>query len=220
MPSFAFMKILESTPYRYDRGIRLLSRNRIDAVYTSIADKVASPGKRILDVGCGTANASIACARMGASVIGIDINAGMLEVARSKVKTAGMTRRIKFLEIGVAELQSYIEPSSIDACIFCLSFSELTENEQSYSLRAVLNLLKPGGMLIIADESAPTTAIRRFIHGLARAPQILIAYAVTQTSSHPIGDPTSLLDKTGFVKIKCDRIWSDSFMVLTAYRRE
>ena len=85
MSSFVFMRVLESAPERYDAGIRLLSGGRIEAVYDEIASKAAGPGRRILDIGCGTGGVTVACARRGADVVGIDINAGMLEVARSKI---------------------------------------------------------------------------------------------------------------------------------------
>ena len=32
MSSYVFMKVLESTPQRYDRGLRILSRGRIGAI--------------------------------------------------------------------------------------------------------------------------------------------------------------------------------------------
>ena len=84
MSSFVWMKVLESAPERYDRGIRMLSCGRIEAAYERIAALVAAPGKRILDIGCGTGGVSLACAARGAAVTGIDIDAGMLEVARRK----------------------------------------------------------------------------------------------------------------------------------------
>ena len=48
MSSFVWMKVLESTPRRYDRGIRMLSHGRIEQVYERIAALAAAPGKRIV----------------------------------------------------------------------------------------------------------------------------------------------------------------------------
>ena len=84
MSSFVWMKVLESAPERYDCGIRMLSGGRIAEAYERIAALVAAPGTRILDIGCGTGGVTLACAARGASAIGIDIDAGMLEVARTK----------------------------------------------------------------------------------------------------------------------------------------
>jgi demethylmenaquinone methyltransferase/2-methoxy-6-polyprenyl-1,4-benzoquinol methylase len=75
MSSFVWMKIPESGPKRYDRGIRMLSRGRIEeVVYERIAMMVAAPGKRILDIGYGTGGVSVACAARGTTVTAIDIN--------------------------------------------------------------------------------------------------------------------------------------------------
>jgi 2-polyprenyl-3-methyl-5-hydroxy-6-metoxy-1,4-benzoquinol methylase len=48
------------------------------------------PGARILDVGCGTGRHSIAFAKRGFRVTGLDLSPGMLEVARAKAGTAGV----------------------------------------------------------------------------------------------------------------------------------
>jgi ubiquinone/menaquinone biosynthesis C-methylase UbiE len=125
MSSFAFMKVLESSPNRYDRGIKILSRGRIAEVYLKIAEMVAAPGKRILDIGCGTGNVSLACADRGATVIGVDSNAEMLEIAKSKSKKGGLEDKVEWLELGVAEIADKINERSLDAAVSCLTFSEL-----------------------------------------------------------------------------------------------
>ena len=131
MSSSVFMKVLESAPYRYDRGIMMLTRGRIKEVYLKIAEMVARPENRVLDIGCGTGNVSLACAERGANVVGIDINAEMLEIARQKAKAAGLEERVEFLEVGVAELESRTTERELDAVVACLTFSELTPDEQT-----------------------------------------------------------------------------------------
>ena len=128
------MKVLESAPDRYDLGIRMLSRGRIDEAYGRIATLVAAPGKRILDIGCGTGGLSLACAARGAAVTGIDINAGMLEIARSK--PAPRQGSVSFLELGAAEIGDRFAEKSLDAVVSCLAMSELSPDEQDYVLRA------------------------------------------------------------------------------------
>jgi SAM-dependent methyltransferase len=56
---------------------------------TSIADVLVerahiAPGMKVLDVACGTGNASIAAAKSGARVTGLDFSPGLLAIARER----------------------------------------------------------------------------------------------------------------------------------------
>ncbi len=46
---------------------------------------------RVLDLGCGTGRHSVGLARLGYQVTGVDLSAGMLEVARQRAVQAGVT---------------------------------------------------------------------------------------------------------------------------------
>lgn len=217
MSTFAYMKVLESAPARYDRGIRILSRGRIESVYARIAKMVAAPGRRILDIGCGTGGVSLACATRGADVIGIDRSPGMLEVARSK-STSGVSGRVEWMELSAAEIGDRVPEESLDAAVACLSFSELSREEQRYVLEVVRSCLRPRGVLVIADEAVPSTRLRRIGYRLARLPVAGFAYALTQTRTHPLRDPTALVREAGFVDVESERLWSGSFVILRAGR--
>lgn len=217
MSSSVFMKVLESAPYRYDRGILMLTRGRIKGVYLDIAERVAAPGRRILDIGCGTGNVSLACAERGANVVGIDISAEMLEVAREKAKAARLEDRIEFLEIGVAEMAGRTAEGEFDAAVACLTFSELTPDEQDYASSAVRSRLKPGGILVIADEVLPERALNRLAHRLARLPVAASAYIFTQTTTRPLGGMTNRLQKAGFDHVTSDIAWS-GFAIIRGFK--
>ena len=208
MSSSVFMKVLESTPYRYDRGIMMLTRGRIKKAYLKIAEMTARPGNRVLDIGCGTGNVSLACAERGANVVGIDINAEMLEIARQKAKAAGLEERVEFLELGVAEVESRTTEGEFDAAVACLTFSELSPDEQTYALSMAHSRLKPGGVIVIADEALPKQTFDRMVHRLARLPIAASTYALTQTTTRPLGDTTAQLHDAGFEGVESTTIWS------------
>jgi ubiquinone/menaquinone biosynthesis C-methylase UbiE len=211
------MKVLESSPNRYDRGIKMLSRGRIKEVYLKIAEMVAAPGKRILDIGCGTGNVSLACAACGATVIGVDSNAEMLEVAKSKSKKVGLEDKVEWLELGVAEIAGRINERSLDAAVSCLTFSELTADEQTYTLSTAYSCLKPGGAIVIADEVVPEDSLNRFRHRLVSLPLVLVTYILTQTTTHPLRNLSPLLQKAGFANIGTTSMWS-TFVIIRAFR--
>lgn len=212
------MKILESTPERYDRGIQILSRGRMDEVYSEISNAVSTVGKLVLDIGCGTGNLSLSCAANGAFVIGIDINAGMLEIARKKLKKSEIRDRVEFREIGIAEIGKTFSDVSFDAVVSCLAFSELTEDEQKYTINTALSILKQGGILMIADETVPERTSRKLLYFLSHIPMKVLAYIWTQSTTRPLKNLEPMIEKAGFSDIVIKRIWNDSFIIIKAKR--
>lgn len=212
MSSFVWMKFLESVPERYDRGIRMLTRGRIGEVYERIAHSVAAPGKRILDIGCGTGGVSFACAARGALVTGIDLDPGMLEVAR--VKPGPAAGSVEFVELGAAEIGDRFAKDSLDAVVACLAMSELSEVEQDYALRAAYSCLVPGGVIVIADETVPETGLARLAWRLGRLPVAALTYLLTQATTRPVRDLAERIRAAGFSGVREERMWSGSFVLV------
>jgi ubiquinone/menaquinone biosynthesis C-methylase UbiE len=212
MSSFVWMKILESAPQRYDLGLRILSRGRIGQVYDHIAALVAAPGRKILDIGCGTGGLTLACAARGADVTGIDIDTGMLEAARAK--PAPKAGRATFLELGAAEIEDRFGEESFDAATACLVMSEISPEEQDYVLRVVFSRLAPGGMMVIGDETSPEGRIARLIYFLWRLPLVAVTYLLTQATTRPVGDLARRLRQAGFSDVEEERMWSGAFAIV------
>jgi demethylmenaquinone methyltransferase/2-methoxy-6-polyprenyl-1,4-benzoquinol methylase len=213
MSSYVFMRVLESSARRYDRGIRLLSHGRIDEVYESLAVMVARPGIRILDVGCGTGGVAVACAVRGAEVVGIDRNADMLEVARSKTLPFGAKGTVEWLQLSAAEIEDRFEPSSFDAITACLVFSELSPDERAYTLAICQTRLRPGGDLVLADEVVPASAARRFLHHLGRMPIAALTYLLTQTTTRAVRGLAEAVRAAGYVDVDEQLPWADFAIV-------
>ncbi len=213
MSSYVYMKVLESTPQRYDRGIRMLSRGTIDEVYRRLAELVAEPGGRVLDVGCGTGGVAIACAARGADVVGIDINNGMLEVARAKAAGAPTGGRIEWLELGALEIEDRFPARAFDGAASCLLFSELTDDEQSYVLGKLISRVRPGGTVAIADEVAPEGTAARVWWRVRRAPLVAATWLLSQTSTRPVAGLEQRMREAGFVDLHVDRMAGD-FVVI------
>lgn len=216
MSSFVWMKVLESAPERYDRGIRMLSGGHIEAVYDRVAALAAAPGKRVLDMGCGTGGVALACAARGANVTGIDIDAGMLEIARTKrVPAEG---HVEFIELGVAEIEDRFAVGSFDAVVSCLAMSELSPEEQAYALQTAFSRLIPGGVIVIADEAWPAAFVPRLVHRLKRMPIAAMTYLLTQTTTHPVEDLSKLIQGAGFSRVKEEGGVYESFVIVSGVK--
>jgi len=213
------MKVLESAPRRYDRGMGLLSLGRMERIYHAIADEVAAPGRRILDLGCGTGGVALACAGRGATVVGIDENPEMLEIARAKSSPAGAPP-VEWRELGAAEIEDAFAPSSFDAVTASLVLSELSPLECGYVLRTVHSRLKPGGVLAVADEAVPAGSLHRLLWRMGRFPLACLTYLLTQTTTRALADPAGLVSAAGFAGIRERRLGWGEVVLVTARREE
>ncbi|GHT87813.1 ubiquinone biosynthesis protein UbiE [Spirochaetia bacterium] len=70
----------------YDSWYNTVLGAFVDTLETECAFSLLQPkrGMRVLDAGCGTGNFTIKLAKMGVSVVGIDISSSMLQLAEEK----------------------------------------------------------------------------------------------------------------------------------------
>jgi len=101
----------------------------------------------VLDVGCGTgAAARFAAEKLGAAgrVIGVYVNAGMLEVARSLPRAEGAA--IEWREGSAYDLP--LENESVDVVLCAQTLQFLTDRPAA--LAEMYRVLKPGGRLFLS----------------------------------------------------------------------
>jgi ubiquinone/menaquinone biosynthesis C-methylase UbiE len=199
MSTYVLMRILESAPRRYELSIRLLTLGRLEKAYDRLSSHI-EPGQQVLDLGCGTGALTLRAAQRGAKVKGIDINAQMIEIAGRRVHEAGLTEAVDLVETGVAELDGE-EAQRYDAVMSGLCFSELSEDEVTYTLKEVARILRPGGLLLIADEIKPQGLVKRLIHSLIRVPLAALTYVITQQTTHPTSNLSERLTDAGLLVV-------------------
>ncbi|MFW6363844.1 MAG: class I SAM-dependent methyltransferase [Spirochaeta sp.] len=95
-----------TSPYSYPALYACQHREQLQDLpfYTAAA---AETGPRILELGCGTGRLSIPLAEAGFSVVGVDLDARMLEYAdscRSRLPVS-VRRRLRFVQMDVCNLQ-------------------------------------------------------------------------------------------------------------------
>jgi demethylmenaquinone methyltransferase/2-methoxy-6-polyprenyl-1,4-benzoquinol methylase len=218
MSTYVLMKILESASSRYDRGIRLLTLGRLDKVYDRLASYIKD-GQRVLDIGCGTGALTFRAVQKGARVKGIDVNPQMLEIAQKRAVQAGFAQNVELVEMGVAELEAE-EAESYDVVMSGLCFSELTEDELTYTLKEVVRVLKPEGLLLVADEARSGSALMMVLNWIMRLPLVIITYAITQTTTSAVKDLPDKVQTAG-LSVKSIRLSKmQNFIELVAMRPE
>jgi ubiquinone/menaquinone biosynthesis C-methylase UbiE len=170
--SYVYMKVLESAPARYDRGMHILTLGRLARVQRDIAAwltgrsaaelPIGAPsahaaGPRVLDLGCGTGALAVRLARRGCQVTGIDVSPAMLAQAARRAADEGLGDRLTLRELGIAELDTAFPDAAFDAVTATLLFSELSPDEREYALAQAHRVLVPGERLLVADEVRPTS---------------------------------------------------------------
>jgi ubiquinone/menaquinone biosynthesis C-methylase UbiE len=127
-------------------------RYLVPAIFAAMAERLldvagVGKGERVLDVGCGTGIvARRAAARVGARgrVAGLDLNEGMLRVARRA--GAGLTPAVDWRQGDAAALPFADGSFDLVTCQQVLQFV----GERSAALRELRRVLAPGGRAAIA----------------------------------------------------------------------
>lgn len=149
------MRAIEFTPAAghsaltpiYDVALRVLTRER--RWRSSLLDQIDPRiGNAILDVGCGTGTLAIMLKQRapGARVVGIDPDPAVLAIAEAKARRAGVE-----IEWHRGFAQDLGALGRFDHVISSLVFHQVSPEGKSEGLRAMFEVLQPGGAVHVAD---------------------------------------------------------------------
>jgi ubiquinone/menaquinone biosynthesis C-methylase UbiE len=143
----------------YDYIVAPLSRLRRDVVAVS----GARPGQTVLDVACGTGEQTLAFARAGCSVVGVDLSADMLARARAK---AAPGASVQFLYHDASSLP--FDGESFDVVTISLALHDMPLAVARDVLAEMRRVVKPHGTVVVVDYATSPRLAGRLIHaGLA-----------------------------------------------------
>jgi SAM-dependent methyltransferase len=132
----------EEVPELYERARPLYPAELFDDL---VAYAGLEPGSRVLEIGCGTGQATLPLAEHGLKVVCVELGAGLAAIARRKL--AGFPR----VEVVHALFEDWdAEDATFDAAVAFTAF-HWVDPEVKYAKPA--RLLRPGGALAVAETS-------------------------------------------------------------------
>ncbi len=115
-----------------------------------IEKKISMPFPKVLDVGCGTADLSLAFSRLG-PVVGCDFCHPMLHIGAQKI--AEMSRYSRVCLVAADAMRLPFADAAFDIVVSAFVLRNLADIDQS--LREMRRILRPGGFLGILEFGMP-----------------------------------------------------------------
>jgi len=118
----------------------------------SLAASLVGPAARILDAGCGTGRVAIRLAELGRSVVGVDMDTAMLDVARDHAPN------LTWLHGDLADLdQALPDPAQFDLVVAAGNVIPLVAaGSEARVVRQLASQLRHGGLLLAGFGLDPT----------------------------------------------------------------
>lgn len=176
-PSPAAFDALAKT-YDRDFTCSVLGRMLRERVWRRLAG-YAFPGRRVLELACGTGEDAIWLARQGAQVTATDGSAGMVQAAAARVQAAGVTDRVAVAQVSLQQVAAgYFGRRRFEAAFSNFGGLNTIHNRRPLA-RALARALWAGGRLLLVvmgpvcpweifwylGRGRPAVAFRRFRAG-------------------------------------------------------
>lgn len=136
-------------------GLQVMTAKKILPNLEGLAERLEAGGT-ILEVGCGTGNllALLAKTFPKAHCIGVDIDEDSVTSARQRLQKAGVADRA---EARKGSVSAAVQASSVDAVVMVEVLHEIAQDLRPFVIAQSATALKPGGWLVIVDETYPST---------------------------------------------------------------
>jgi len=150
------------------------------------------PGDKVLDVGCGTGDLTLTAKNYvgtSGSAHGIDASPEGIDLARNKAKRIDSESAF---EVGLIEKIPYPD-ATFDVVISRLVIHHLPDDLKRQGMEEIFRVLKPGGLVFLADFKPPTNPV------LAHIVTALIGHKTMMQSN--LEGILPVLKEAGFVDV-------------------
>lgn len=106
-------------------------------------------GSKILEIGCGTGSSSVALAEQGAMVTGVDIDEGVLSVAKDRCRVYRL--KAEFRMLNATEIKGAFSDARFDFIVFFACLEHMAIEERLTALKDAWDMLENGGLLVIVE---------------------------------------------------------------------
>lgn len=194
----------------YDPVVALTTRERTFKA-ALVAQAALQPGQRVLDLACGTATLTIAAKRSQpqAEIVGLDGDPEILERARHKATEAGAELRF---DRALSHQMPY-PVATYDVVVSSLFFHHLDRDAKLATLREVRRVLRPGGVLHVADWGQAANPLMRVLFYLV---QLLDGFETT--ADNVAGRLPQFMRDCGFVAVAETRRFATPLGSISLYR--
>jgi ubiquinone/menaquinone biosynthesis C-methylase UbiE len=178
----------------------------------ALAEAGELQGRRVLDLGCGTGDLTLALLDAGAEVTAIDVSPGMVDLARRRVRHFRPAARPPRFVVAAAE-QLPFAGGAFDVVIgrFILHHLDLERAPAE-----IARVLAPGGIAVFAENSARNALLmlaRERLAGRFGIPRYGTA------DEHPLGDEDLRHLAAAFARVRVSYPVFDFFVLFDRYVR-
>ena len=168
---------------------------------------------RVLHAGCGSVRFNEELARACESVTAVDISPAMVELARRRLLRAGLDDRV---ELVCADVTAYEADGPFDVVFANFFLNTFAWEDCRRVLTHLTGLVRPGGLLCIADEAEPRSRLLARPQGLMRRLVMRAHHVWARHPLHGVYDYAPVLAELGFEVVE-QRLDACQYIASTVY---